>query len=349
MSSDHEPVPSDYLPSEIVDKATAPLDMDVEAEEHSAVDQALSLSETIFQPLAKNIGTQTDATVIELFKRYVTRDWVTSVTGPSLPIHPSFTKGDIVLVSSDNVAFAFPLGVLAYRSLVFRGLAELPRSEDSSRVLPITMASAKTLEILLARLHPDHSNRLVTVPSVEVLDELLAVIDAFDFRVSIIKAAVYQSDLNVGIKYAFASAYDPANENKWAVECLDVRLFSKCEQWAQHPEAHRTLEELFEKWQAASTTFVKAYERTPVNGHDDFGKRCRKQPCEGYKRGEWSSVKTVVGILIAYAMMDSPKSDRGLITTVCAATLGCRTCEHRLAMHGAVIWKEVVESGSWRR
>lgn len=124
------------------------------------LNRALSPAQTDAQHQSKDVGTHTDSTAVELFKRYVTRDWVATVTGPSLPIHRSFTKGDVVLVSSDNVAFAFPLSVLAYRSPVFRGLAELPRSEDSSRVLPITMASAKTLETLLARLHPDHPKGL---------------------------------------------------------------------------------------------------------------------------------------------------------------------------------------------
>lgn len=344
MTSDHDSDPWSVLPSEVITPD--------ETMEVSEIDPALSTSAAVSQPScnSKDAGTQTEASVLDIFKRYVTHDWVAAVTGPSLPIHPSFTKGDVVLVSSDNVGFAYPLGVLAYRSPVFRGLAELPRSEDSSRVLPISMASAKTLETLLARLDPGHKE-IVTVPSVGVLDELLAVIDAFDFQISIIKAGVYNSDLNVGVKYAFASAFDPTSESKWALECLDTRDMTKCEAWAQHPEAHRTLKALFEKWQAAGPAFVKMYKNTPVNGHDDFGKRCRKTSCDAFEQagGDWSALKTNVAEALACVMIDSPKSGKERIAPAGHELVDCWSCAHRLSIHGVTVWKRLVPSGQWRR
>lgn len=344
MTSEQCSGPWSVLPSEV----TTP----DETTEVSEIDSTLSIPEAGKQPSSgsKDASTQTETSVIELFKRYVTHDWVSSATGPCLPINPNFTRGDIVLVSSDNVGFAFLLAVLAYRSPVFRGLSELPRTEDSSRVLPISMASAKTLEALLARLDPSHKE-FVTVPSVEVLDELLAVIDAFDFQTSIIKVAVYNSGLNVGVKYAFASAFDPTNETKWALECLDTRDVTKCEVWAQHPEAHRTLPALFRKWQAAGPTFVKMYKNTAVNGHDDFGKRCRKKSCDAFEQagGDWSALKTNVAEALVGVMMDSPKSGKERIAPACHELVDCWSCAHRLSMHGVSVWKKLVLSGQWRR
>lgn len=280
----------------------------------------------------------------------MTRDWVSAATGPNLPLHRDFVKGDIVLVSTDNVSFAFPLGVLAYHSPVFRGLAELPRSAGSSRVLPITMASAATLEVLLRRLDPDRT--LLLVPSVQVLDELLAVIDAFDFRTSIIKAAVYRSSLNVGVKYAFASVFDPAREHQWALECLDFpRIATDCHEWEQHPEAHIALKGMFKKWGDAHEKFIEMFKTRRVNSADGFGKRCRKQPCKEFEEydGDWAALKADVAHNLAVGIMYYPKQGRSKVMSWCEGIVECRTCAVRMAAHGITTWKMLVDSELWRR
>lgn len=298
----------------------------------------------------KDTSTQTEASIIELFKSFVTKDWVSAAAGPRLPIRPDFVKGDVVLVSSDDVGFAFSLNVLARHSPVFRGLAELPRASDSCSVLPVSMASAATLDVLLRRLDP--ARALLPVPSVQVLEELVAVVDAFDFPTSIIKAAVYRSELNVGIKYAFAAVFDPSLERQWALECLGTLNYDRCSQWDRHPEAHETLRTLFVKWRKARVTYLRMFIDEAVNGYDGFGKRCRRrsQPCAAFEQfqGDWAAVKACVGAAVSEASMDAPKTGKEVIGPLCQILVPCPTCAQRLGAHAKRIWSNLIGNGSWR-
>lgn len=262
-------------------------------------------------------------------------------------MHHSFTKGDVVLVSSDNVGFAFSLDVLALHSPVFLDLVDLPRSADCSNQIPMSNACAATLEVILGHLD---GRDPAPVLSVAVLDELVDFLDAFELPVWVIVKAVFRSDLNVGIKYAFARIYRPFWELKWEYECLDTKDLELCQPWARYPEAHQRLLDLFVKWQAAHEKYIAMFVGNMMDRNDSFGNVCCTPPCKTFRtyHGDWKKLKGEVAECLAALVMDSPKTGKGDISDHCQGMIACWTCAYRMGAHGVFTWKKLVKNRSWR-
>lgn len=269
--------------------------------------------------------------------------------GVELTMHPSFTDGDAVLISSDNVGFAFSLSLLADHSPIFEDMLELPPAVNSSNHIPLSNACAATMESLLSCLDP--SRRVVGVPTIAALDELVGLADAFDFSLSTLNPAVYDSQINAGIKHGFASAFDPARAEEWALECLDTLVWKDCLAWSMHPAAHEELRSLYSKWREAHHKFIDNFVAERVDSNNNFAWCCgRRRKCETYEAydGKWKKLEDDAARTIALLVMDSPKTGKDGILPACSEMISCRTCAARMAMHGHTTWNDLVQKGVWK-
>lgn len=90
---------------------------------------------------------------------------------------------------------------------------------------------------------------------------------------------------------------------------------------------------------------------TVLNGHDDLEKRCRKQSCTTYEalKGDWGVLKSLSGRVLAYFNMNYPKDGKKKIIPARKVVAACPTRASRLGAHGMTIWKQLLESGMWKR
>lgn len=298
----------------------------------------------------KTIGTQTEASMLELFHTFSRRKWALSLAEQYMNIHPSFREGDIVLKSSDDVGFKFFLGKLGEHSSFFRDLADLPRSEDSSNVIPLPNASAATIEILLTEIDRSSSRARRYVPSVEVLDELVDVVDAFDFDMAKVQFAVLDSNLNVGVRYAFACTYAPGRKRDLEAQCFATGSLGDCDTWKRHPQARMELARLFYAWSRIRSVYKDTFVRTEVYGGDDFRKGCRKAECGAYIRcrGDWDVLKRTAANAAVKNISQTPEEGADAVEEACDAAILCDVCAERLCKHAKDIWSNLVLNGKWK-
>lgn len=295
----------------------------------------------------RTVGTQTEASMLDLFHTFSKRKWALSLAEQYMNIHPSFREGDIILKSSDDVGFKFSLAELGAHSTFFKDLADLPRPEDSSNVIPFPNASAATLEVLLVTLT---KRPTVHVPSVFVLDELVDLVDAFDFDMSRFHYAVFDSDLNLGYKHAFAYTYAPSRKDDIAMDILSEGRLRGTYAWSRCPGAHCELEELFHKWSLVRGRFKEMFTSTAVNGNDDFSKRCIRQECRAFDRSryQWDNLKRAAANAISRNFPSSPRGGSGAVEETCANAVPCDVCAKRLSQHARCVWSQLVWTGRWK-
>lgn len=295
----------------------------------------------------RTVGTQTEASMLDLFHTFSKRKWALSLAEQYMNIHPSFREGDIILKSSDDVGFKFSLAELGAHSTFFKDLADLPRPDDSSNVIPLSNASAATIEVVLATLD---RRSIVHVPSVTVLDELADLVDAFDFDMSMFHCAVFDSDLNLGYKHAFAYIYAPSRKDDIAMDILSAGRLSGTYIWSRGRGAHGELEELLYKWSLVRGRFKEMFTSTAVNGNDDFSKRCMRQECRAFDRSrhQWDNLKRAAANAISKNFPSSPRSGSGAVEETCANAVPCDVCAKRLSQHAGWVWSKLVWTGRWK-
>lgn len=298
----------------------------------------------------KTAATQTEATMLELFQAYSKRKWALSLAEQYMNIHPSFREGDIILKSSDDLGFKVSLASLEENSAFFKDLADLPRPEDTSNVIPIPNASAKTLEILLSALRPGGKD--VPVPSVSILNELVDVVEAFDFNMRPYHNAVFSSGLNIVIKYAFAYAYAHAWKDGLEREIWKTDALNSNQSWNRCPEALVELCSLRQRWSLAPGKFKNMFVSTEILGKDDFVKKCERRGrggCPAYIRsgGDWDTLKRATANAVSRDFPKSPYVKSSAVELICNTAVPCTTWE-RLSRHAADVWDKLVYSGKWK-
>lgn len=294
-------------------------------------------------------STQTETSMLDLFHSWSKRKWALSLAEQYMNIHQSFRDGDIILKSSDDVGFKFSLALLGVHSNFFKDLADLPRAEHTSNVIPLYNATASTIEVLLSAIDPRRST--VGVPHVHVLEELVNLVDAFDFEMSAVCAAVYDSGLNVGLKYAFAYGLKDPWMNNLALECVATGALCNCQAWIRCPEAQDKLRLLFDKWDRVHSSFKSKFVRTPVVVGDDFSRRCGKRRCPAFNqfRGNWANLKGAAANSAPGSFSPSPFTDKHAVAALFVSAVPCTTCAQRLSQHAARIWVALAYDYNWMR
>lgn len=268
-------------------------------------------------------------------------------------LHPSFREGDVVLLSSDQIGFKFPLAKLVKLSPVFKDIANQPRPPESDtpsdNIISVSNASSVAVRILLTAVDKYTWRRpSAHVPSVTVLNELEDLADHFDLDMGLFYRAVCDSKLNVGIKYAWAYLYAEDKEDEWAMTCLSKGSLKRCRRWDRCPQAWANLEALFGKWASARRTFHTAFVRLPLRSVNRYGKRCRDRRCPAYVGASWHTLKERVADAIWRRFPRSPLEGTEVMETTCLMVAQCSVCAHRLAQHAGYIWKATISSGMWR-